>query len=182
MKPFVISISAVSGGGKTTIVNLLKKRLSPCSVLYFDDYTFAGSPSNLCEWAQKGADFNVWNLAPLKKDIETKIKEPNTVYLLLDYPFGYENDMLRPLIDFAVFIDTPLDVALCRRIQRDCADQSAEELLSELEFYTISGRTAYLPMLYQVRPNVDLIIDGTLSPDSIAGLIMHAVQSKKPQA
>ena len=181
IKPIVVSVSAVSGGGKTTIVNLLKQNLSPCSVLYFDDYGFSGAPDDLCEWAAQGADFNVWDLEPLKRDIEIVVNTACIEYLFLDYPFGYENDMIRPWIDFAVFLDTPLDIALCRRIQRDYAGGPAGELLSSLHFYAEKGREAYLPMLHQVKPGVDLVVDGMLPPDTIAGVIIRTIQNKKPQ-
>ena len=181
INPFVVSVSAVSGGGKTTIVDLLKQNLSPCSVLYFDDYDFSGTPDNLVEWAAQGADFNLWDLEPLKRDILTIRKQSRMQYLLLDYPFGYENSLIRPWIDFAVFLDTPLDIALCRRIQRDYTGGPAGELLSDLRFYAEKGREAYLPMLYQVKPGVDLIVDDTLPPDTIAGVIIRAIQNKKPQ-
>jgi uridine kinase len=37
-KPFVISISVVSGGGKTTVTNALKDILINSMVISFDDY------------------------------------------------------------------------------------------------------------------------------------------------
>lgn len=36
----VISIASVSGGGKTTIINELGKKLDNSAVIYFDDYSF----------------------------------------------------------------------------------------------------------------------------------------------
>ena len=181
-KPYVVSISAVSGGGKTTIVNLLQSSLARCNVLYFDDYTFASGPENLFAWTVQGADFNEWNLEELKADIIKIIEKPNIDYLLLDYPFGYENDMLRPFIDFAVFVDTPLDIALCRRIQRDYKGRRIEELFSDLQYYVSKGRCAYLPMVQIVKQNADLIVDGLLPPEEITKIILSAIQKKKPQA
>lgn len=38
----IIAIAAVTAGGKTTIVNEMKKRLSNVESLHFDDYSFEG--------------------------------------------------------------------------------------------------------------------------------------------
>ncbi len=37
-KPFVISISGISGSGKTTVVNALKEKLENSSVISFDAF------------------------------------------------------------------------------------------------------------------------------------------------
>ena len=39
-RPIVIAVAAVSGGGKTTVVNELKRKLNLSQVIYFDDYDF----------------------------------------------------------------------------------------------------------------------------------------------
>lgn len=41
--PFVIAISAVSGGGKTTITKLLNQELHNSKILLFDEYEFNGT-------------------------------------------------------------------------------------------------------------------------------------------
>lgn len=42
----IISVAAVTAGGKTTIVNELKKRLRNSQSLHFDNYTFEGEVDN----------------------------------------------------------------------------------------------------------------------------------------
>ncbi|CAM4337470.1 hypothetical protein L1N85_21805 [Paenibacillus alkaliterrae] len=66
--PFIIAIAAVSGGGKTSVVQLLNKELANSTALFFDDYDFEG-PDNLIEWVHRGADHNEWKLTPLINDI-----------------------------------------------------------------------------------------------------------------
>lgn len=65
----VIAIAAVTAGGKTTTVNEIKKQLSNVQTLHFDDYVFEGEVDNFYQWVLDGADYNVWNLEPLAKDI-----------------------------------------------------------------------------------------------------------------
>ena len=108
----VIAVAAVTAGGKTTVVNEIKKRLPRCASLHFDDYSFEGEVEDFHQWVVDGADYDVWNLAPLKADIDGIISRGETDVLLLDYPFAYLNSMIRDYIDCAVFIDTPLDIAM----------------------------------------------------------------------
>ena len=49
-KLFIISISANSGGGKTTITKELCNQLSNAKALYFDNYEYDKQPDNICEW------------------------------------------------------------------------------------------------------------------------------------
>jgi uridine kinase len=66
-KIFTVSIASLSGGGKTTVVNLLKNKLENSIVLCFDDYDFTNDPggnqfnSDLIEY-----DYNKWELKSLK--------------------------------------------------------------------------------------------------------------------
>lgn len=94
-KPRVISIAAVSGGGKTTITNQLVSKLNNAKALYFDDYDFQNCPDDICEWVEKGADYNEWSLLPLIKDIQLLLKDKSLEYIILDYPFAYLHNEMR---------------------------------------------------------------------------------------
>src|SRR5665647_1112942 len=110
MKPLVIAIAAVSGGGKTTITKQLNKILPMSKALYFDDYEFDG-PDDMCDWVERGADNNEWKLTPLINDLCSLLSNSSQSldFILLDYPFAYMNFEMREYIDFTIFVDTPLD-------------------------------------------------------------------------
>ena len=174
----IIAIAAVTAGGKTTLVNALKQRLPHSASLHFDDYTFEGEVEDFRRWVLDGADYNVWNLAPLEEDILRLRRENSCEILLLDYPFAYLNDRIAPYIDRAVFLDTPLDVAMARRVLRDMKNASADEIRADLENYLKFARIAYLQMLKDVLPSSDVVIDGTLElEDKITGMlkIIHEI-------
>jgi len=171
-KPFVIAIAAVSGGGKTATINELKNNLKSAEALYFDNYKFEGAVEDFHQWTLDGADHNVWNLEPLKADIEKLLSESDLDYILLDYPFAYLNDTIRPYIDFAVFIDTPLDMAMARRILRDYSKAPASAICEDLSCYLSHARIAYTNMLETIRPNSDLVVDGILPTDEIVNQII----------
>ena len=124
----VVAVAAVTAGGKTTAVNELKKLLPRATSLHFDDYTFAGEVEDFAQWVRDGADYHVWKLEPLARDILALRASGACDYLLLDYPFAYRHRTIAPYIDAAFFIDTPLDVALARRVLRDMGSASGEAM------------------------------------------------------
>lgn len=177
-KPFIVSISAVSGGGKTTIASLLSEKLPHSKALFFDDYQIDG-PDDFSEWVQRGANHNEWKLSPLIQDLTTMLENESTrlEYIVLDYPFAYLNDEMKEYIDLAIFIDTPLDIAMARRILRADADAcSMDEIRSDLYAYLAGGRSAYENMLRTIKPNSDLIVDGTLPIHAIVEQLFEQIK------
>ena len=156
----IIAIAAVSAGGKTTIVNELKKQIANTRSLHFDDYSFEGEVDDFYEWTKQGADYSVWDLSPLVDDV-INIKNSDCEYLLLDYPFAYCHEALREYIDCAIFLDTPLDVAMARRVLRDMKNATGDEIRKEMEMYLKYARIAYIQMLKDILPSSDYVIDGT---------------------
>lgn len=157
----IIAIAAVTAGGKTTIVNEIKQQIKNVESLHFDDYSFPGEVDDFYDWVMQGANYNVWDLSPLIKDICKIQKYSDCDYLLLDYPFAYCHEELRKYIDCAIFVDTPLDIAMARRVLRDMKDASVEEIREDMKMYLKYGRVAYIQMLKDVLPSSDYVIDGT---------------------
>jgi uridine kinase len=167
----IIAIAAVTAGGKTTIVNELKKQIPNTLSLHFDDYSFEGEVENFHDWVVNGADYNVWNLSPLKEDIDRIRLQENCDYLLLDYPFAYCHETLKEYIDCAIFIDTPLDIAMARRVLRDMKDATADEIRKDMEIYLKFARVAYMQMLKDILPSSDYVIDGAKELEEKVGEI-----------
>lgn len=185
-KPFVISISGVSGGGKTTIANALKERLSNSIIISFDDYDDIRLDRDINEWSANGNNENEWYVEPLINDIERLLKD-SFDYIVVDYPFGYRNLSVGKYIDFAVFVDTPLDIALARRIIRDYTNRSADRnkievnlttVENEMRFYLEHSRPTYTRMPETQKPFSNLIVDGTKTPDDIAHEIMSFIKTR----
>ena len=178
----IIAVSAVTAGGKTTVVNAVKEKLPRCASLHFDDYSFEGEVDDFHQWVLDGADYNVWDLSPLKADIEKIIRSGEYDYLLLDYPFAYRNDLIRDYIDCAVFIDTPLDIAMARRILRDMNHASADEIREEMNIYLNYARIAYVQMLKDIKPSSDYVVDGTQNLKTITEELLDIIvrRGEKP--
>lgn len=171
----VIAIAAVTAGGKTTVIHEMKKKLSGTKSLHFDDYSFDGAVDDYYRWALDGADYNVWDLSPLEKDINAVKNDKSCEYLFLDYPFAYCNDMIKDYIDTAIFINTPLDIAMARRVLRDFKDATAEEICNDMKIYLKYARIAYIQMLKDILPSSDYVIDGTKELEEIVGEILRIV-------
>lgn len=157
----IIAIGAVTAGGKTTLVNAIKDKLTRTASLHFDDYSFDGEVNDFYKWVSDGANYNVWDLSPLKADIEKIINSDRYDYLLLDYPFAYQNKMIKDYLDCCIFIDTQLDIALARKVLRDMKESSADDIRYEMDVYLKYARIAYVQMLQDILPISDYVIDGT---------------------
>ncbi len=176
-RPFVISISANAGGGKTTITRELCNQLNNAKALYFDNYEYVKQPENICEWIENGSDPSEWDLSLLVGEIKNIIKSENVDFIILDYPFGRQNYPVKDFIDMTVFIETPLDISLARRIIRDYKESTVDAIMSDLSFYLTRSRRCFVEHNENMKLS-DLIVDGSLSVDKIANIIMNNIKQK----
>ncbi len=170
-KTYIIAINAISGGGKTTITKELQKCLPNAKALHFDDrdYDSNSGIDDICKWIEEGADVNKFNLELLANDIE--LLSSNSDYIVMDYPFGYRHNLIGKYVDLSIFIDTPLDIALARRIIRDYDKDTVQNIFSDMEQYLSQGRNAYLYGLNTTIEDADFVVDGSKSTNDIVELI-----------
>lgn len=189
-KPFVISVSGLSGSGKTTAANALEARLDNCAKLSFDDYGESVYLDRDLSSRAEESNYDEWHTEPISSDVERLISEPLD-YIIMDYPFGYGNRLVGRYIDLAVYIDVPLDVALARRIIRDYTsreesadvadveDVSLAGLDKELRLYLACSRSTYARMPETRIPLSDLVVDGTKTPEEIADEIISYMNTRE---
>ncbi len=180
MKAFVVAINAISGGGKTTVTNEIQKRLPNTKALFFDDrnYDSDSGIEDICKWIVEGANLNLFDLERFANDINVLLNE-NLDFIILDYPFGYRHNQIKPYLDFSIFIDTPLDIALARRILRDYNAETALVIFDEMKQYLEQGRNAYLFGLEDTRKSADFLVDGSLPLDKIIESICQKIIEEK---
>jgi uridine kinase len=182
VKAYVIAVNAVSGGGKTTLARLLADSLS-ARLFAFDDYDEDFHPKDLVDWWKRGADLSEFDSPGMYDAVMQAVSDPAVKNIVLDYPFGRDHPRFRNVIDLSVFIDTPLDLAMSRRVLRDftfdslvASHERVKHLLEELVHYTERGRNVYLDT-YRHKETSDLILDGCLNPEEWRDLVLDRVRS-----
>ncbi|WP_244094258.1 AAA family ATPase [Jeotgalibacillus salarius] len=175
----LISIAAVSGGGKTTLTKQLLESL-PCSAaIYFDEIEFEKAPENLTKWVDEGGDLREWGMQPLIDQIEKVLNQEDAPsYLILDYPFSYLHNEVAKYIHYSIYIDTPLDIAMARRVLRDQQCRETVSIMNELQYYLTDSRRAYLHMENTVKPSADCVLDGTKDPESLVADVLSHTKTK----
>lgn len=145
----LIGIAGPSGSGKTTLAKMLSKRLNEKIVILSIDRYYKDLSSLPAEEREK-VNFDVpsaidWNLlmehvkclmegkeisAPIYSFV-THTREgferitPEEV-IVVEGIFALWDEKLNKLMDVRVFVDTPLDICLIRRLQRDVIERGRD--------------------------------------------------------
>ena len=162
-----IGISSVSGGGKTRVACELARSVDSASAVYFDDFDdTTEAPPDLRKWLSEGGDYNVWR-APVLVEHLRKLKTGETAgpdgnrlhYIVFDAPLGRAHAATGKFIDHMVFLNTPLDIALARRLLRDGWTDDTE---AHLRGYLDWTKELFTRQIDQVAATVDLVLVGIL--------------------
>jgi uridine kinase len=187
----IVGISGVSGSGKTTLAQSLGKAVNATTIFWDDFDPISEGPSDYVEWFENSRDCNDWKydaLAEVLRSLKqgktlvcpaTQRRLVPTEYIVFDAPLGYEHQATGQWIDFLIFLDTPPDVALARRLIRDyrsLAHPSGDKILKEVEDYLSSTRPVYLAS-YEKKNESDLLLDGSLSSDALLSEALNALKS-----
>jgi uridine kinase len=172
MSSVVVGVSAVSGGGKTRLVNELVHHLEDAVAVYFDDTTI--HPPELRACLLDSGDYNMWrapvlaeHLRLLKERVAIALNAKPPRYIVFDAPLGRAHVETGVHIDHMVFIDTPLDVAIARRLLRDGQDKWTDD---DLRNYLDWTREVFTHHVEKVSSTADLILDGMLPPSTLTQL------------
>ena len=177
-KAYVIAINGVSGAGKTALAELLAATLPNAVLFRFDDFDASNVyPDDFYDWVKRGANLSEFDCPGLATAVEEEIAVESADFIVVDYPFGREHPRLKDCIDFSVFIDTPLDVAMARRILRDGDRSTMSELKEEMEHYIRKARHAYLDT-YRHRGTCDLILDGWDSLPALCEKVIEQIRAE----
>ena len=109
--------------------------------MFFDDYEESSvMPEDFQSWFDDGADYDAF-VTPLFTEHIRLLKDGKAVtspvngsaiepakYIVVDAPLGRVHTDSGKYFDFMVFIDTPLDVAMARRLLRGYAHVAVENI------------------------------------------------------
>jgi len=193
MNTFVVAFAGHSGAGKSTLINELSSFVGDVNVLRIDDYDSSSYPHAI-KWIEDGADPNEFQTPHFASDIltlkngksifhpETNIEVKPARLLFIEEPFGRGRVFISSLIDFSVYIDTPLEIALARKLLRmsNLIAQGNSDITIEehLHWYLKVGRSFYVAVERNARRNCNLIVDGMLSTDEMVEIVYKAIKAK----
>ena len=171
----IIGVSGISGSGKTTLVKALSQQLQATSLFWDDFDEISTAPNDYVAWFERGANYNEFNYQILAETIQSlkkgfslnhpisKTTLTPTQYILVDAPLGKAHHQTAQYIDIFIHLDTPLDIALARRLQRDIKNESlnSQDVEDMLEDYLTQSRKLFTEeCMCLISNSADYVIDG----------------------
>ncbi|HYH19571.1 MAG TPA: hypothetical protein VD995_13225 [Azospirillum sp.] len=214
----VVAVSGPSGAGKSSLIEALAARLGDAARLHFDHYVTLGNDvGEITAWLEAGGDPDRVATPRLASDLRRLIdggwiERPHdgshdgfhdgshdgphgrtrigpAGFVILEEPFGRSRAEVGALIDFAVHIDVPPDVALARRTLRLIAARPTMgdaavlgEVEGQLRAFLAAGREAYLAADRAARAASDLVLDGMRPVDALVEELLSAIAARRPPA
>lgn len=166
------------------MANLLSDALPKAVAIFFDDHDDSNVyPADFYEWAQRGANLEEFDCPGMVEAVTNELKKGTAEFIVLDFPFGRDHAQFQSIINLSVYIDTPLDVAMARRIARDLNARSAtsaekrlNSLASEMADYDSRVRPVYL-VSDRHKNSSDLILNGLDPLESLRDQILAKLGS-----
>lgn len=201
----VIAVAGPIGGGKTSLVLALAHVLNNASILFYDNYeqTSKGSIDDIVRWMRDGADINHLDISRLADDL-SKLKNGESVhdpltqveiipekFIILEMPLGREHKSAAPYIDLLIWIDTPLDIALARKIKEITNHFLTERreadgrdfvawLHGYLDHYLRAVRELLQMQKERVGRNADITLDGRCDFETMLGQAVREIVARIP--
>lgn len=187
MRAPIVAISGHPGGGKTTLAKALAERLG-VPALYYDDFETMTSrpPAEVRRWIEQGSNYDDIDLDDLSREmmrLARAVEQPKLV--LVDTLLGRAHRQTGDLIDMLIWIDTPPDIALARKIGEAASRATPAEavafvawLRAYLDHYQAFISGTYDVQRQRVRPGADIVLDGRLSQRELADQAISAILAR----
>ena len=181
-RPFLIGITGGSGGGKTSVANVLYRCLGKenCLLFSMDTYYKDLTPeqekdlnnynfdtpdaldldllsehlSSLMQW--KSIEMPTYDFATNKRQAETMHLKPNK-FIIFEGILAFHDKRMRDLMDLKLFIDLDDDMRLSRRIYRDIISRG-RKMKDVIERYHKFVKPAYNSFIKPTKAYTDIII------------------------
>lgn len=180
----VVALCGLPGSGKTSLALALSRRFG-WPALHYDDYETATAwpVADLRRWVDAGCDYARIGLGALPGDLARAVSRGP---VLLDTLLGRAHPAMAGAIDLAVWIDTPADVALARKVAGAAARARGESgeaafaawLEGWLSLYDDVIAAAYRIQEERVRPGCEIVIDGRPAAAAVAGAAAAAIEAR----
>ena len=177
----IIAVAGGSGCGKTLFTALMVERLPKTVVLPLDSYYYDRPdhiPSDQYDYDSSHAfDFELYQQHLAQLSSGESVQKPSFVYetgkratefteivpdkyLIIEglHVLLYQN--IRQLLSFAFYLESPLDVAVCRRCLRDVKDYEVRAEYS-LNQYLKFVRPVFFEQIQPTKQYADLVVENS---------------------
>lgn len=157
----------------------------------------------IVQWMERGADFDEFSIPLLPDHLEklrrgepvadpvTLLEIPPCKYIIFETHFGRAHQATGRHIDFLIWIDTPLDIALARNIKDFIVPLLQERgteprrdriawIYDYLENYLADVRRLMLMQKEKVSVDADVIVDGSDDLDRIVRQLRREILARLP--
>ena len=185
----VVAVVGASGSGKSQLVSSLTSRVLGASVavLSIDDYYRDLTHLSFAERNDINFDHPdaieferlVDDLASLRsgEEVQTPVYDftehtrstfsqsvPPADIILLEGVLAMSDSATRKLVDYTIFVDTPLELCLARRVERDAVQRGRSEA-SVRDFWETRAEPMFAQFVAPWRSEADLVVDGSRAID-----------------
>jgi uridine kinase len=180
--PLVIGVAGGSGSGKTTVAEMVLKRVGKQRISYIPHDAYYRELTNLLpnqraevnfdhpdsleselmrdhilalkEW--KAVELPVYDFTTHSRTAQTIHVDPRRV-ILVEGILIYADERLRPLFDVKIFVDTDSDIRFIRRLQRDISERgrTTDTVINQ---YLKTVRPMHLDFVEPSKRYADIII------------------------
>lgn len=201
-KVMVLGLSGGSGAGKTFLALCLQEQLEPLRSLilsqdfyYKDQGQIPLAERSRCNYDEPSAiDFSllIRNLSDLKMGrmiqrpvynfaLHTRASETCTVapapVIIVDGILIFSDEQMQKQFDLQIFIETPADVRLMRRLHRDVQERgrSVESVLAQ---YRETVRPMHTRFVESVKSRADIVVSGAGNLQIFAEMLAAWIKNK----
>lgn len=201
---FVIAIAGPPGSGKSAVSRRVVELAGDAGILDFDDFQLATEQpiTDIAAWAQRGGNYDELPVAPGLIEGLSSLQRGEAIVeprggrridahdlLVFETHYGRAHKATAPFIDWLCWLDVPLDIALARKLRNFAHDfrraPKPDAPFAWLDDYLDNYLDCVHGLLTQQRERVsqdaDQILDGTLSPDPLAAMVLQAVANKRAE-
>lgn len=181
-KSILIGISGASGSGKTLLASTIVNELGSNRVVVLKEDNYYKDQSHLEFAAREEINYDhpdAFDHDLLSKHIDdlnsgknisvpiydfkthTRLEEATNIkhhdIIVLEGIMIFAIPLIRQLLDIKIFVDTPVDLCLLRRIQRDVVERD-RNLDSVLEQYQTTVRPMFMQFIEPAKKHADIIV------------------------
>ena len=183
-KVIIIGIAGGSGSGKTRLVKNILSELSDTKTISIEVDSYYKDLSHLSFEEREKNNFDhpnsidfellyyhlkkilnnkkietpIYNYKEhIRDEINVKTIDKNVQIILLEGIFALYNQNIRDLMEIKIFVDTPNDIRILRRIKRD-VNKRKRTIESIIEQYTKTVRPMFVKYVKPTKQYADLII------------------------